>query len=177
VRAKAWFLAFVLVAFGGIANSADDQDAAKKLGVLVGKWESEATVSESRFSHADKLSSSMECRWSPQSDFLICEQLITDSSGKHTQLSIYSYNAKKTNYIISTVTGPGNEPMNGTVMIKGNIWTYPGSYEPLIGKKTLVRTINDFSVSGTDSFKTEFSDDDGAHWTVTLQGKGHKIQQ
>jgi hypothetical protein len=38
-----------------------------------------------------------------------------------------------------------------------------------------IRTINDFSVPGTESFKTEFSDDGGAHWIVTLQGTAHKV--
>ena len=119
----------------------------------------------------------MECRWSPQGNFLICEQLITSSAGKQTELSIYSYNAKDGNYALSSFTGPGAEPGSATVIIKGSIWTYPSSFIGADGKKTQIRTTNDFSVPGTDTFKTEFSDDNGAHWTVTLQGKARKIEQ
>ena len=152
----------------------DDQTATKRLGAFVGKWQSEGTMMETPFSHADKISSSIECRWSPQGNFLICEQLITDSAGGHTQLSIYSYNPKDGNYTISSMAGTGKQPWNGTVIISGNVWTYPGSFEAK-GKKVQVRTTNDFSVPDTETFKSEFSDDGGAHWIVTLQGVAHKI--
>jgi hypothetical protein len=157
-------------------RAADEQDATRKLGALIGRWQSEGTVPETRFSHADKISSSMECRWSPQGNFLICEQAITTSTGKQTQLTVYSYSAMDGNYTFGTFAGPGAEPGHGTVMIKGNVWTYPSSYLGVDGKKNLIRTTNDFSVPGTDTFKTEFSDDNGAHWTTTLQGTAHKLE-
>ena len=167
----------IAIAFSAteIAQTAgtDDQTATKKLGVFVGKWQSEGRMVETPFSHADKISSSIECRWSPQGNFLICEQMITDSAGKHNQLSIYSYNSKDGNYSISSMAGPGKQPWNGTVIINGNVWTYPGSFEAK-GKKVEIRTTNDFSVPDTETFKTEFSDDGGAHWIVTLQGTAHK---
>lgn len=177
-----WALLIIVAAMAcGLASAqataANDQEATRKLGVFVGKWQSEATTPETRFSHADKLSSSMECRWLPQGNFLICEQLITNSAGgKQTELTIYSYNTKDGNYALTSFTGPGTEPGSGTVMIKGNLWTYPGSFIGSDGKRTLIRTINDFSVPETDTFKTEFSDDNGAHWTVTLHGTARKIE-
>jgi len=155
-------------------SSSDDQTATKKLGALVGKWRSEGTKFETAYSHADKVSSNIDCRWSPQENFLICEQQITDSTGNHTQLSIYSYNSNEKNYTISSMAGPGKQPWNGTVAISGNVWTYPGGFEAN-GKKVTVRTTNDFSVPGTETFKSEFSEDGGAHWTVMLQGTAHKI--
>lgn len=155
--------------------STDLRAATQKLGIFVGKWQSEGTQPETAFSHANKISSAIDCRWSPQGNFLICEQSITDSTGNHTQLSIYSYNSKDGNYTISSIAGPGKQPWNGTVIIKGDIWTYPGSFETN-GKKVEVRTTNDFSVPGTETFKTEFSDDGGAHWVVTLQGTAHRVK-
>ncbi|HEY6252516.1 MAG TPA: hypothetical protein VI685_21380 [Candidatus Angelobacter sp.] len=152
----------------------DDQAATSKLGVFVGKWQSQGTRLETAFSHADKITSSLDCRWSPQQDFLICEQSITDSLGQHVQLSIYSYNSKDKNYTISSMAGPGKQPWNGTVIINGNVWTYPGGFESN-GKKVEVRTTNDFSVAGTEIFKGEFSEDGGAHWSLMLQGAAHKI--
>jgi len=151
----------------------DEQPAKKKLGVFVGKWESDGAVLETPFSRPGKVSSSMECRWSPQGNFLICEQLVKDPTGNHTQLSIYSYNSKDGNYNISSM-GSGKPPWNGIVIITGNVWTYPGSFERN-GKKVEMRTTNDFSVAGTETFKTELSDDGGAHWVTTLQGTAHKV--
>jgi|SRR5215471_5985237 len=172
-----WVLAIGFAVCGiGLAqtSSPDEQAATKKLGVFLGKWRSEGTRMETAFSHADKITSNIDCRWSPQEHFLICEQQITDSGGNHTQLSIYSYNSKEKNYTISSMAGPGKQPWNGTVVINGNVWTYPGGFEAN-GKKVEVRTTNDFSVPGTEIFKSEFSEDGGTHWTLMLQGTAHKI--
>src|SRR5215469_7130446 len=175
-RKLTFFVLFIsLIGLGvGQTASSDEQAATKKLGVFVGKWESEGTFFDTPFSKAGKVSSNIDCGWSPQQNFLICEQLITDSTGKHTQLSIFSYNSKDKNYTISSMAGPGKQPWNGTLNIDGNIWTYPGGYEAN-GKKVTIRTINDFSVPGVESFRTEFSDDGGAHWVTTLKGTAHKI--
>lgn len=157
-----------------VQTNTDEHAATQKLGVFVGKWHSEGAFLDSPFSKAGKVNSNIDCGWSPQGNFLICEQLITDSSGQHSQLSVFSYNSKESNYTISSMAGPGKEPWNGTLIINGSIWTYPGGYAAN-GKKVQIRTINDFSVPGVESFRTEFSDDGGAHWILTLQGTAHKI--
>ncbi len=156
------------------AGSTDNQEATKKLGAFIGKWESTGTFAETKFSQAHKVSSTIECRWSPQGNFLVCEQSITDGAERLVQLSIYSYNTKEGNYTITSMSGPGQQPFNGTVIIKGSLWTYPGGFER-DGKKIEIRTTNDFSVAGTETFKTEFSEDGGAHWTTMLQGTSRKI--
>ncbi len=150
--------------------------ATKKLGVFVGKWKSEGNFFETGYSHVGHVTSDIDCRWSPQGNFLVCEQQITDKEGQHTQLSIYSYNSKDGNYTISSMADPGRQPWNGTVIINGNVWTYPGSFEAK-GNKVEMRTINDFSTSGVEQFKTEFSDDGGGHWTTMLQGTAHKVAE
>lgn len=171
-------LAFSLMTFalGALqAGSSDEQAAAKKLGVFVGRWQSEGTVLETPLSHAGKISSTLECRWSPQKNFLVCEQLVTDSNrGSHTQLSIFSYNSTNKEYVVSTMAGPGRQPWSGTMVMSGTIWTFQGNSEAN-GKKIQIKTTNDFSVPDTETFKTEFSDDGGAHWTPTLQGTAHKV--
>ncbi|HKD13713.1 MAG TPA: hypothetical protein VKE71_04120 [Candidatus Angelobacter sp.] len=178
MNSKTLLVIIIGVTLSGIgfaqAVSSDDQAATRKLGAFVGKWRSEATRLETAYSHADKISSNIDCRWSPQENFLICEQQISDSSGNHTQLSIYSYNSTEKNYTISSMAGPGKQPWNGTLVINGSIWTYPGGFEAN-GKKVTIRTTNDFSVPGTETFKSEFSEDGGVHWTVMLQGTAHKI--
>src|SRR5215470_14573045 len=130
-RRIAFAILVIAAALGGLAQTSgtDEQAATRKLGVFVGKWQSEGTFQETAISHAGKVSSVIDCGWSPQGDFLICEQQITDSTGKHIQLSIYSHNSKDGNYTISSMAGPGRTPWNGTLTIDGNIWTYPGGFE------------------------------------------------
>jgi hypothetical protein len=158
------------------ANTPDVAAATKKLGVFVGKWQSEGNFFETGYSRAGHVTSQVNCRWSPQGNFLVCEQQITDNEGQHTQLSIYSYSSKDGNYTISSMAGPGTQPWNGTMNISGNIWTYPGGFEAK-GKKVEIRTINDFSTSGVEQFKSEYSDDGGVHWTIMLQGTARRIAE
>jgi hypothetical protein len=147
-------------------SAPDVASATKKLGVFIGKWKSEGAFAETPYSHAGKVTSDIDCRWSPLEDFLLCEQRITDPGGQHVQLSIFSYSSKDNNYTISSVAGPGKQPWNGTVVIERALWTYPGNK----ADKVQFRTTNDFSVPGTEVFKTEFSSDGGEHWTTMLQG-------
>jgi hypothetical protein len=156
-------------------NSLDTTDAAptKKLAVFVGKWKSEGNFSDTAYSKAHKVTSDIDCRWSPLEDFLICEQRISEPSGQSIQLSVFSYSSKDGNYTISSMAGPGKQPWNGTVMIEGTLWTYPANK----ADKVQFRTTNDFSVPGTEVFKTEFSSDSGEHWTTMLQGTAKKISR
>ena len=171
MRMKSVLCLAVVLACSALGMAQDDPT--RKLDVFLGKWQSEGAFFDTPFSQAGKVSSNIECRRSPQANFLLCEQQISKSDGKSIQLSIYSHNAKDGNYTISSMAGPGTQPFNGTVIISGKIWTYPGGFEK-DGKKIQIRTTNDFSVPGTEVFKTEFSEDGGAHWTVMLQGTAHK---
>lgn len=147
---------------------ADSQTATQKLGAFLGQWETEAVFMGS------KATSKLECRWSPRGNFLICEQLVTLTQGQQMQLTVYSWNAKEGAYTFSTFSNPGEAPSSGQVAIDGNRWTYSFSFEQ-DGKKMLLRTINEFTAPGVETFRTERSDDGGAHWTVFLEGKGHRV--
>ncbi|HET9364219.1 MAG TPA: DUF1579 family protein [Candidatus Angelobacter sp.] len=145
-------------------------DPTKKLGILVGKWETEGTFTGT----ANKSSSTLECRWSPMGNYLVCEQLVAMMGNQSRQLTVYSYNSKDGSYVYSTYRDPGTSPSGGTVTINGNLWTYSGSFEAN-GKKMEFRTTNDFSKPGTETFKSETSDDGGAHWKTVLEGSAKKI--
>src|SRR5947199_2560105 len=51
--------------------AAQTDDPTKKLGAFVGKWETEGA-----FTNGPKTSTSLECRWSPQGSYLVCDQLV-----------------------------------------------------------------------------------------------------
>lgn len=154
----------------GMAQTGDaaKTDAAKNLGAYLGKWQSEATRG------AEKITAMLECRWSPQGVFLICEQSIKMAGGDRRQLTIYSYNSKDSTYSYVTIAEPGAKPTSGKVEIKGSVWTYPFSYENN-GKTIQVRTTNEFTGPRTEIFKTESSDDGGATWKTVLEGTAHKV--
>ena len=170
MRTKAFMWVLICLATAAYAvSTAQVEDPANKLGVFLGKWQTEG-----QFTGSDnKVESSLECRWSPQGSYLICEQRVHMGGGEHRQLTIYSYNAADKDYAYTTLGDPGSRPTNGRVDIKGNIWTYASSFENN-GKVTHIRTTNEFTDPKTEVFKVEFSDDGGATWRTTLHGSAHK---
>jgi hypothetical protein len=160
-------VALVAVSFAG-ANGFQAEDPAKKLGAFVGKWETEGA-----FATGQKTSTTLECRWSPQGAYLVCDQLVR-MAGEHRQFTVYSYDSKTSTYSYTTLADPGAKPTTGTVTIKGNLWTYESSFEAN-GKTTMIRTTNEFTDAKTEVFKVTTSDDGGAHWKTMLEGTARKV--
>ncbi|HZS28482.1 MAG TPA: DUF1579 family protein [Candidatus Angelobacter sp.] len=150
--------------------AAQTDDATKKLGAYLGKWQSEATTPG-----GDKVSSSLECRWSPLGAFLVCEQAIKSGNSERRQLTTYSYNANGNNYAYVTIGNPGDKPTSGTMEIQGKIWTYSFSYEAQNGKTVQMHITNDFTEPSMEKFKVESSDDGGAHWKTVMDGTAKKV--
>jgi hypothetical protein len=151
------------------AVAASTDDPTKKLGAFLGKWQVEAA-----FANGDKATSRLDCRWSPQGAFLLCEQIVKMNGSETRQLTVYSYNSKENTYSYSTFSGPGTKPTTNNVVIQGNVWTYDSSYES-DGKTTQVHNTNEFTDPKTEIFKIVTSDDGGAHWKPLLEGKAHKV--
>jgi hypothetical protein len=143
-------------------------DPTVKLGILVGKWQTQGA-----FAGGDKISTTLECRWSPQGSFLVCDQLVKMGDAEHRQFTVYSYSSKD-GYSYTTLSDPGAKPSSGGVAIKGNLWTYDSSFGPT-GKITQIRTTNEFTDAKTEVFKVTSSDDNGMHWKTVLEGTAHKI--
>ncbi|HSK44634.1 MAG TPA: hypothetical protein VLA83_12185 [Candidatus Binatia bacterium] len=151
------------------APATQNDDPAKKLGAFVGKWETEGA-----FTSGQKTSTSLECRWSPQGSYLVCDQLV-NMGGEHHQFTVYSYDSRTGKYSYTTLADPGAKPATGGITIKGNLWTYDDSSFESNGKKTLVRVTNEFTDAKTEVFKVVTSEDNGATWKIMLQGVAHKI--
>ena len=150
------------------AAPAPTDDPTKRLGAFLGKWETEGT-----FASGQKTSTSLECRWSPQGFYLVCDQVVR-MAGEHRQFTVYSYDSKTGNYSYTTLADPGAKPSSGGITIKGNLWTYESSFEAN-GKTTMIRTTNEFVDDKTEVFKVASSDDGGAHWKIALEGKARKV--
>lgn len=158
-----------VMAMGVKAASAQTDDATKKLGAFVGKWKTEGA-----FTNGQKANTTLECRWSPMGAFLVCEQIVNLGAAEHRQFTVYSYDSKEGAYSYTTLSDPGAKPTSGAIEIKGNLWTYNSSFE-MQGKKTLIRTTNEFTDPKTEIFKVITSDDGGLTWKPALEGKATRV--
>jgi len=162
-------IGLALIGYAAAQDSSPDEKAAtQKLDALLGKWRGEGKFLDTSQTKRGNVTGDIDCTWSPQHNFVICEQLVTDRNGKHKRLSVYSYNEKEKNYDIRTMVDPGLPPFYAVFTIQGDIWTITSSNQAK-GKKVEYRTIIDHSSSDVQLSKTEYSDDGGAHWTVMLQ--------
>ena len=155
-------------------SSPDEKTATQKLGAFLGKWRTEGKLFDTPYSKGGKLTGDLDCTWSPQRNFLTCEQLVTDPNGNHKRLSVYSYNEREKNYDIRTMVEPGMPPWHAIFTIDGDIWTITSSNQAK-GKKVEFKTVVDFSSPGVERSKTECSDDGGAHWVVMMQSTANRI--
>ncbi len=153
------------------STSAPADDRTKNLGVFVGKWETEGT-----FTNGPKTSTTLECRWSPQGSYLVCDQLVRmGAAGDHRQFTVYSYDSKAGKYSFTTLADPGAKPTTGGITINGNLWTYDDSSFTANGKTTTMRVTNEFTDPKTEVFKVMSSEDKGANWKTVLQGVARKV--
>lgn len=150
-------------------TTAPNDDPTKKLGAFVGKWETEGS-----FTSGQKTHTTLECRWSPQGSYLVCDQLV-NMGGEHRQFTVYSYDSKTGKYSYVTLSDPGAKPTTGGITIKGNLWTYDDSSFTANGKTTMIRTTNEFTDTKTEVFKVATSEDNGATWKTMLEGKARKV--
>ncbi len=152
------------------SETAATAEATKKLGAFLGKWNTSAT-----FASGEKATTELECRWSAQGNFLVCEQHVKLGAREQHQLTVYSYNVSDHSYLYATFSDPGMKPTSGVVEINGNVWTYNSSFENQ-GKTTQIRNTNEFTEGGkTEVFKVVTSDDGGKTWKPLLDGSAHKI--
>jgi len=94
-----------LLALGWAAPAGEDPAA--KLGVLVGRWEIEASAN----GQTGKTHNIRECRWAPQGhDYLVCSLIGSTPLGDHRQLTIFYYNTRENNYIAVTIADPVAKP-------------------------------------------------------------------
>lgn len=169
MRKKAYSALLIISAMLGHVAAAQNDDPTSKLRAFLGKWESQAA-----FANGDKATSKLDCRWSPQGNYLVCEQTVKLADREQRQLTIYSYNAKEAVYRYSTFSDPGLAPSTGVVDIKGSVWTYNSSFENN-GKTTLIRNTNEFKDARNEVFKVVLSDDGGTTWKPLLDGTTHKV--
>jgi hypothetical protein len=160
-------LGALLICLATSARSAMDNTSAPqaRLQAWVGHWHTKGESGGTPW-HADT-----QCAWSPNHEFVVCDQLIND---RVDQLMILSYDPSAKAFRISSI-GKDRAPLVAFGTVHGAVWTNDGEFEQ-DGKKVLIRTVVDFSVPRHYSDRETISADGGAHWTEESRGKAVQVQ-
>jgi hypothetical protein len=161
--------AFALVSYSSTVSPQSQQSAeTKKLDAWTGQWTTRGKLYKTPYSPEGEITITMTCGWSAYNAYMICDHLFSGPRGKSDDITIYTYNAADKSYKFYNVDQSGT-PRNTPMAIEGDVWTYSSEMEK-VGKKILIKTINDFSKPGVVAWNTKYSDDAGAHWTLMNEG-------
>jgi hypothetical protein len=137
-----------------------------------GTWKIETEHFATRFSKAEKESSTLRNDCWRSAGYFVCDQFV---NGESKDLMVFTYDPKEDSYHSYSVPAGGGEGGSGKLLINGNVWTFPWDREE-DGKIFHFRVVNVFTTPGSIEYRQEFSDDK-VHWTVTAKGLEHKLEE
>jgi hypothetical protein len=165
---------FVYVSVIALAVSAQSAPTSPSpLLAFLGHWEGSGQFAQTKYSKPHTVTSTTDCAWTPQGTALVCQTMVHEFNGYHTQLSVDAPDNDSPGFSYYTIS-PGHKPFYGTLTINGKQWIY-GPAPDMKGHYPEFRTTNEFS-GDAETFKTEFTDD-GTHWTTMLEGILHRTKQ
>ena len=147
----------------------------EKLGVFAGQWVAGGEMKDTPYSKAKiKSHDEMNCGWTPNRGFMICDQLIHTASGTKNELSIYTYNPDEHAFAFFGVSRGDKEARTTKLIIEGNLWTYWDEEED--GRKYVrFRTTNQFTSETKVIWRSEYSED-GSKWVLMGEGTDTRVR-
>lgn len=152
--------------------AADTKATAEALNRWVGgKWVSDARFLDTDYSQARTGSAITTCVWSPDHIFVVCDQDVKDNGTPLRFLSVYAFDPKTGIYHFFGLAPDGDQPRTGDVTISadGAHWEYL-SKTTIKDKPVWFRTTNQFKSADRVDWWSQFTTDDGQHWTKTGEG-------
>ena len=144
-----------------------------KIAAYAGTWKGQTEKFNTSYSKAGRETDTIHNDCWRSGDFYVIHQTV---NGKPAPvLSVYTYDAKADLYHVNSVPTDGGDPgPAGTLIIKGNVWTYPWEYKH-DGKTTYFRVVNTWSSPRAIEYRQEYSSDK-VHWTLMAKGVEHKTR-
>jgi hypothetical protein len=157
----------IICLFCGTLFAADAKPNAEALGRWVGgKWPLEGKMLDTDYSKAITVTGVSNCGWSPDHVFMICDQSLVVDGKPDRDLSVYVFDPDKGSFHFFGLSPNGDKPRSTDLIISadGTHWEYKSENE-IKGKKVQFRTINVFRNPDLVEWWSEYSSDDGQHWT------------
>jgi len=142
--------------------------ALDRLNVFAGTWKSEIQNFKTPYSEESQGSSTLVNQCWKAGAFFVCNQTV---DGVSRALLVFSFVGGDT-YSEVAIPAASGHGSNGTLLIDGGVWTFPGEQHKL-GLVTYFRTVNIYDGNDSLDFREEYSTD---RQTWTLMSKGHETR-
>jgi hypothetical protein len=149
-----------------VAADAPSSSPLDRLNVFAGTWKSDTQNFETPYSHESAGSYTLVNQCWKAGAFFVCNQSV---DGVSRSMLVFSFKGGDT-YSEVAVTAETGAGSNGTLLVDGGVWTFPGQFHKL-GQVIYVRTVNIYSGNDSLDYREEFSTDQ-QNWT--LMAKGHE---
>ncbi|HTZ34012.1 MAG TPA: hypothetical protein VMH31_16245 [Methylomirabilota bacterium] len=150
----------------GVADAADKAGNEALERWVGGTWPLEGKMVKTDYSEETTVTGVSKCGWSPEHIFMLCDQSLTVNGKPDRDLSVYVYDAESGKFHFYGLSPKGDRPRSTDLVISadGKHWEYQSTAE-IKDKKVKFRTINEFRNPDYIEWWSEFSTDEGQHWT------------
>ncbi|HEY1992053.1 MAG TPA: hypothetical protein VGH71_06285 [Gammaproteobacteria bacterium] len=139
-----------------------------RLDVFAGTWKSDVQNFKTPYSEASDGSSTLVNQCWKTGAFFVCNQSV---NGVSRAMLVFSFRGGDTYNEVEVGADTGHGA-NGTLLVDGGVWTFPGQFHRL-GQVVYVRTVNIYDGTDALDFREEYSDDQ-VNWT--MMSKGHETR-
>lgn len=143
-----------------------------ELGRFAGTWQSKGLFVQTAYSDAGTATATTVCAWSNSRTFMICQQSVTIGGKLNHAVAIYTYDDASNSYHFYNVQT--SRTTSSTIVVAGNKITYPFTFSDK-GKDVTIRTVNVWANPNLYNWRTEYSTDGGATWTLMASGSSKKM--
>src|SRR5579863_506558 len=164
--------ALTVSGFSMAAGEADTPSSASqgldRLAVFAGTWKSDSQTFKTPYSEEGSSTTTLVNQCWKTGAFFVCNQTV---NGVSASMLVFTYKGGDTfnEAAVQAATGQAN---NGTVVIAGGVWTFPGVSHQY-GQATYFRVVNIYSNNDNLDYREEYSTD---QLTWTLMAKGHETR-
>jgi len=173
---RSWKHAGMMLMFGAVcasaARAADPPQGIAAIWAYAGTWKVETEHFDTAHSKAGHEKATLRNSCWKDGAYVACNQYV---DGDSKVLLVFTYNEKDKVYSSYPIPKDGSPAGKGTLIIEGNVWTYPWETTEK-DATTYFRVVNTFVTPDRIEFRQEYSTDK-THWTLMAKGQDVRVSK